>query len=207
MTSLREWFQSVTGHRFVPLFDADETLIVRTKLMGNSEKQILKRSPAMENAVISCIEQGLSTPEWEGMMYVMGWGMGSTFRPLYVGKAERRGVKHGVSGNIANIRKNSGKFARWGDGLDYHIGDLSHAMFEFEAYRKPMKKYKRWASTLFRSVSPPMLTETVNLYLAPWCADSTGPSGLSVSLPDGEKEVIALASVEFADSLLNVDGV
>jgi hypothetical protein len=60
---------------------------------------------------------------------------------------------------------------------------------------------------LFSTTEPPRLKEPVSLYLAPWRDGTVGPSGLAGSLPAVEKEVIALASVQFADSLLNVDGV
>jgi hypothetical protein len=98
-------------------------------------------------------------------------------------------------------------FARWGDGVAYHIGDLSHVLFGFKAYRQPTRKYKKWATALFVSADPPRLKEPVTLYLAPWVEDSAGPSGLAGSLAAVEKEVIALASVQFSVSLLNVDGV
>jgi hypothetical protein len=47
----------------------------------------------MEAAVIELVEAGLLQEGWHGLLYVMGWGAGSDFRPLYVGKAERKGVR------------------------------------------------------------------------------------------------------------------
>lgn len=126
---------------------------------------------------------------------------------MYVGKAERKGVRNDLSANLASIRSNRHKFARWGDGIAYHVGDLSQAMFGFTAYRPPTRKYMRWAATLFESFDPPRLRAMVSLYLAPWPEGAVGPSGLAGSLAAVEKEVIALASVQFADCLLNVDGV
>jgi hypothetical protein len=207
MLSLVEWFQAVPGHRFVPLFATDASLVVQTKLSGPQERRLLCRSAKMEQAVIEMVEEGLNNPSWQGLLYVMGWGEGTTFRPLYVGKAERAGVKHPLSVNLANIRTNRHMFARWGDGLAYHIGDLSQALFGWDAYLQPSKKYKRWVSVLFVSAEPPRLREVVTLYLAPWVGGCKGPSGLAGSLPAVEKEVIALGSVQFADCLLNVDGV
>lgn len=207
MSLLLDWLWAVPGHRLVPLFDADAGRVVRTKESGPDRKRLLCRSAAMEAAVIEMVEPGLQQADWHGLLYVMGWGAGASFRPLYVGKAEKRGVKQDLSGNLANIRRNKGKFARWGDGLDYHVGDLSHAMYEFQAYRQPNKKYRRWADRLFESFDPPTLREPVHLYLAGWLDGSSGPSGLVGSLPAAEKEVIALASAQFPDSLLNVDGV
>jgi hypothetical protein len=84
---------------------------------------------------------------------------------------------------------------------------LSQALFGFKAYRPATQKYKRWAAKLFETFDPPRLREKVCLYLAPWPDGSAGPSGLAGSLAAVEKEVIALASVQFAECLLNVDGV
>lgn len=207
MKDLREWFWGNTGYRFVVLFDSDEGLLVRTKELGKDKKRTLCRSKPMEEAIIEIVETGLNSEKWQGLLYIMGFGEVSSFTPLYVGKAERRGVKHEVSGNLVNIRHNYGKFARWGDGLDFHIGDLSQTLFRFQGYRGPRKKYQRWADRLFLQMDPPRLKETVYLYLAPWFEGSVGPSGLSVSLPAVEKEVIALASIAFPETLMNVDGV
>lgn len=33
-------------------------------------------------------------------------------------------------------------FARWGDGLAYHIGDLNHVLLEFEGYKKPSEEIR-----------------------------------------------------------------
>ena len=99
-------------------------------------------------------------------------------RPLYVGKAEKKGVTRPISENIRNIRKNKHMFARWGDGLDYHIGDLSHALFRFKGYREPTKRMERRAAVLFVTRDPPILKEQVYLYVGPWLKSSRGPSGL-----------------------------
>jgi hypothetical protein len=168
MLSLPHWLWTVPGHRLVPLFDASGDLVVRTKESGPEKRRLLCRSPEMEAAVIELVEAGLAQEGWEGLLYVMGWGAGTGFRALYVGKAERRGVRNDLSANLANIRTNRHMFARWGDGVAYHIGDLSQAMFGFRAYRPATRKYKRWAATLFETLDPPRLRATVSLYLAPW---------------------------------------
>jgi hypothetical protein len=207
MLKVLDWLWTVPGHRLVPLFDATHDLAVRTRESGPKKRQLLCRSPEMEAAVIDLVEAGLMDEGWQGLLYVMGWGARSEFRPLYVGKAERMGVRRSLSANLANIRTNRHMFARWGDGVAYHIGDLSQALFEFKAYRSATQKYKRWAATLFETFDPPRLQQIVSLYIAPWPEGAAGPSGLPWSLPAVEKEVIALASLQFADCLLNVDGV
>src|SRR5262245_30846537 len=207
MLNLLDWLWAVPGHRVVRLFDATNDLVVRTRESGREKRRLLCRSPEMETAVIDLVEAGLIQESWQGLLYVMGWGSRSDFRPLYVGKAERKGVRHDLSANLANIRTNRHRFARWGDGVAYHIGDLSQSLFGFKAYRPATRKYKKWAARLFETFDPPRLRERVSLYLAPWPDGSAGPSGLAGSLAAVEKEVIALASVQFADCLLNVDGV
>jgi hypothetical protein len=115
-------------------------------------------------------------------------------------------VRHALSANLTDLRHNAHMFARWGDGVAYHIGDLSHAVFGFAADRPPTARYWRWATRLFASWPPPVLREPVFLYLVPWYEHSRGPSGLRGSLPAAEKEVIALADQRFGDLLLNTDG-
>lgn len=205
MIDICRWLVDVPGMRMVPLFAADETGVVSVKITG--DRTLLRRSETMEQAVIEIVEHGLEDPDWVGLLYVMGWGTSEAFRILYVGKAERRGVSRPLSANLENIRKNKHKFARWGDGVAYHIGDLSHAMFEFKAYRRPSAKYRHWASTLFVTNQPPRLREAVTLALLPWYRHSRGPSGLTSSLPAAEKEVIALAGTRFGSGFLNRDGI
>ncbi|UQN08816.1 hypothetical protein [Deinococcus sp. QL22] len=206
MSVLQSWLDAFPGARFAPLFETDD-LQVRTHPRGKAgDRRILTHSSVFEAAMIELIEDGLTQATWTGLVYLMGVGEQQAFIPLYVGKAERRGKTHEVSKNIANIRRNPDKFARWGYGLDYHLGDLSHAMFGFEAYRKPTAKYRRWADVLFEVNDPPTLRRPVSLLLLPWYEDSHGPSGLRGSVASGEKEVIALASALHGDHLLNVDG-
>jgi len=207
MMDLTTWLGSVPGSRFIPLFDSNNRLEVATKIGQPSGRRLLRRHPEMEKAIIEIVESGLPNEAWEGLLYIMGFGQLPNFRPLYVGKAEKRGVTRPLSENLTNIRKNKHMFARWGNGLDYHIGDLSQALFKFKGYREPTRKFERWAQRLFVSRDPPVLREPVYLYIAPWLKGNNGPSGLAGSLPAVEKEVIALASSQFNDTLLNVDGV
>lgn len=204
--TLRTWMNTVPDARFAPLFAADG-LTVRTHIRGREgQRKLLTRSATFDEAVIEVVEAGLAREDWTGLLYVMGVGAREDFTPLYVGKAERRGVKHELSRNLANIRGNPERFARWGYGLAYHVGDLSQALFEFKGYQRPQAKYKRWATALFSSFDPPVLKAEVSVLLVPWFEASRGPSGFATSLPAAEKEVIALASALFGEVLLNVDG-
>ena len=153
MINLHEWLFAQPEYRLVDLFAVDRAGAVQTKERGPTPRRILCRSPEMELAIGDIVEAGLAEPDFEGLLFVMGFGEVETFRPLYVGKAERKGVRNPVSANLMNLRVDRGKSARWGDGLDYHIGDLSHALFEWPARRLPSRRYRRWAQTLFTEVS------------------------------------------------------
>lgn len=209
MISFNSWLISNPHQSITPLFETTDGVQVETKikLMKDKERRLLKRSVQMENAVIETIESNMSDPCWEGIIYVMGKRVEDNFLPLYIGKADKKGVKHDLSVNIRNIRKNQHMFARWGDGLAYHIGDLSQVLFQFEGYQKPQKKYKRWAEELFKSYDPPILNEEIYFYIAPWFEGQLGLSGLPCSLPAVEKEMIAIASAQFGEILLNKDGI
>jgi hypothetical protein len=207
MTILQDWLDHFPHHRFVPLFDTEDGLTVHTLLKGaGRDRRILKRSPEFDAAMIEMIEAGVMDDDWHGYLYIMGIGEKEAFTPLYVGKAEKLGKSNNLSANLKNIRTNHGFFGRWGYNTDYHVGDLSHALFEFKAYRDPAKKYRRWAQALFQTFDPPRLREPVFVYLAPWFTCSRGPSGLMGSVPAAEKEVIALASALQGERLLNTDG-
>ncbi|MBB6099714.1 hypothetical protein HNR42_003172 [Deinobacterium chartae] len=207
MNPLQSWLNGLSRCHFVPLFATDADRTVRTHLRGaRRDRRTLTRSPEFDAAMIEMVETGLSDDHWHGFLYLMGVGERQTFTPLYVGKAEKRGQTHAVSANLINIRSNHGFFGRWGYNLDYHIGDLSHALFGFQARRPPTRKYRRWADSLFETADPPRLREAVFVCLVPWFRDSRGPSGLIGSVPAAEKEVIALASVLAGARLLNTDG-
>lgn len=209
MINLIEWLMKVPEYKFIPLFSVDKDLVVQTQekqTKQNDIRRLLMRSEAMESAIIEIVESGLGNPEWEGLFYIMGVNELPDFSIMYVGKAEKRGVKHELSVNLRNLRKNKSRFARWGDHLAYHIGDLSQALYEFKAYRGVARKYRKWAENLFITYDPPRLKQMVYFYVAPWYNGNKGPSGLNSSLPAVEKEIIALASVAFRKTLLNVDG-
>ena len=194
------WLQSV-GATSTLLFDTDG-LIPRTIERGNMRK--LKRNSQFDASIIGLVESGLRDDRWEGLIYIMHFGTGGDIEPLYIGKAERKGTRNLVSGNIKNIRKNLNAFARWGYGLDYHIGDLSHAIFaETGSYRGPRRKYRRWVECLFESLDPLALRQPVYVSLVRWLDGMRGPSGLIGSVPTVEKELIALCDHA---RLLNIDG-
>jgi hypothetical protein len=203
MMDLVHWLHGVDEHKFVPLFELDDNLAVKIKYVGSQNRPILRRHPQMEQMIIDLVEKGLEDPDWEGLIYVMGWHDLPRFVPLFVGRTERRGIRRQVSENIRSIRTNTSAFARWGDNIDYHIGDLSHALFRFKAYREPKRSYERWAATLFESPGSTRLVRPVFLYIAPWYTHSKGPSGHVCSVRQVTQELIGLAYIRFSDTLLN----
>ena len=205
MTKLQTWLDTFPGRVYTPLFDMDG-LTVRTHQRGrNLERRILTRSKEFDAAMMELVEAGLWNERWHSLIYLMGRGSAEAFTPLYIGKAEKRGARNAISANLRNLRTNHGFFARWGYNTDYHIGDLSHALFGFTAYRAPTRKYRRWADALFVTFDPPVLRAPVGMLLLPWVEGSRGPSGLTGSVASVEKEIIALASA-LNPELLNVDG-
>jgi hypothetical protein len=208
---LLPWLETQPSRSVAPLFDTEEdTLQVRSHQRGKEGlRRTLTRHPDFDTAMITLVETGLADPDWVGLLYVMHTGTGDTWTPRYIGKAERRGVKHEVSVNLVRLRHDPSKFARWGYNSAYHLGELSHAVFgeEFQTSALlPKASYTRWAAALFASLHPPVLKEPVSVTLLPWWADSQGPSGLIGSVAAVEYELIALASAEYGEKLLNVQG-
>ncbi len=196
MTKLQAWFrQHVTAQTTRPLFE-ERDLVVATTYYRTVP--VLKRHPDFDALMITTVEQGLQRDAWRGLVYVMHWQHDHEIIPLYIGKAERKGRTNPLSFNLRAIHTNQQAFGRWGYGLAYHIGDLSHVIFEWDAYKKPDQKYRRWAERLFTRYHPPTLIG--------WEDGMCGPSGLASSVAAVEKEVIALAAHSYRTILLNIDG-
>lgn len=202
-SKLQSWLDSTPDASFVPLFEADASGRVATRI--RNDKELLCRSEPMEHSVINIVETGLTQNSWQGILYIMCWGGSDSMRPLYIGKAGRRGRKNPVSANIRDIRRNRHKFARWGDGMDYHVGELSQVLFGWKGYRSPSDKYRKWAEMLFLHTAPPVLREQTSLMLIPWHAESVGVNGQPLTLEDAEELAIEVALSEFEDLVLNVE--
>lgn len=203
MSLLDQWLETYVRNNSAPLLK-EENGIVSTITRGGMRK--LERHPKFTELMVRTVEEGLQDDAWCGFVYVMHWLRDTRIVPLYIGKAERRGVSQELNFNLNNIRKNDHAFGRWGYGLAYHLGDLSHAIFGEKAYKKPSAKYRRWAETLFTELNPLRLREPVYLAIIGWQWGMKGPSGLECSVPSLEKELIAFASVEHPLILLNRDG-
>jgi hypothetical protein len=179
----------------VPLFHVGSGGAVDIIASGKRGASLLRRSAAMEGMVgrATAAVHAASPQDAEGLLYLM-------FRldeqggivPLYVGRAGRHG-KNGtlVSANLRGIGPtsdgtgwtNGGKFARWGYGYAYHIGDLSCAALPGHEPRRPTPKYLRWAHHLFEEVpsTAPRPRFEARFWCAPWGPASPG-IGLSLAL-------------------------
>ena len=204
----------------VPLFATDEDLSVQVPEVGDkSRRMLLKRSPEMEQFVISTAEKIVSdwklhNQVYEGLIYLM-------FRkdpkgriiPLYIGKTETYGKNAGnLSANIENLNSNRGKFARWGDGYQYHIGDLSAVVLGHSEKAKT-RKYQTWAETLFEKfpvIAPelPKLKEQVYFWTKAWNKEDIGPweDFGPTNLTFLEYLMIGVASSVYPENVLNKEG-
>lgn len=206
MSRFRSWLASLPRTRYAPLFQTTEELVVQTRVRG-AGKRLLCRSPEMEQAIVDTVAAGLGDPSWRGLIYVMAWGTRDKLRPLYIGKAGRYGKTPGqLSANLAKLATDRSKFARWGDGNAYHIGDLSQALFGWRAYKPAGQKYERWAEMLFSDRERPLLREPTCLMVVPWYQGQRGCQGSVCTLEQAEEQAIDLALEEFEDVVLNVQG-
>ena len=207
----------------VPLFAADTNGVVEVVHLRPGGVPFLRRSAAMEGMIGSSVQSVFagSPSTCEGLLYLM-LRLDSQGRviPLYVGRAGRHG-KNGtlVSANLRGIQQvrngagwtNGHKFARWGYGYAYHIGDLSCAVLKGHEPRRPAPKYVRWAHRLFESVptTTPQLRFDVRFWCTPWGPASPGirPEFGPCPLAFIEYLLIGVASLLFPNDLLNEEGV
>lgn len=212
------WDQFCKEHRIydtgVPLFKHDASGRVSSAPFGKDGRYILCRSPEMEEMIRHVTrvirEEGSLS---EGMLYMMYWREESgRIVPLYIGRAGKYGKGGGnISANLLDIERDISKFARWGSGYAYHIGDLSAAACPGHSPAKVVQKYRRWAYRLF--CDAPALTPTLRRPVYFW-ATAWGPESYNIWHEFGpcflsfqEYLLIGVASELFPDVLLNNEGV
>lgn len=192
------------------LFQVDEQLNVQYKNYGKNDRRILKRSEEMEALVRRegrKVINDWSTADdtYDGLIYLMYWLDDGDVIPLYVGKAGKYGRNNeGLSANLRGLRGSStGKFARWGDGHYYHIGNLSAIVFNHNKNRK--QKYETWADQLFEDGR--QLQRQVYFWTKAWQQDDEGLyHEFVVPLEQLEYQIIGLASDLYPNTLLNSEG-
>jgi hypothetical protein len=137
--------------------------------------------------------------------------VGDDVVPFYIGKTEtiRKGDRN-LSVNIKNLHTDRSKFARWGDGYAYHIGDLSAVVLPGHDPGKINKKYKDWAESLFLKypTETPELKDEVFFWAKAWKKEEVGiwPDFGATRLTFLEYLLIGVASSAFPDDLLNREG-
>jgi hypothetical protein len=213
------WDQFCTEHRIretaVPLFSCDSAERVNSVRFGKNGRLILARSAEMEALVVREVGRVLSSGEsqYEGLLYMMHWQDSSgRILPLYIGRAGRYGRGGGnISANLLGVEKDKSKFARWGSGYAYHIGDLSAAACTGHSENRIARKYSRWASRLFSDAPAecPTLRRAVYFWASSWGRESYSiwPDFGSCSLSFQEYLLIGVASELFPETLLNDEGV
>ena len=201
----------------VPLFSCEESLVVRTRIIGTSVKRpVLCRHEEMENLILSQV--GILNTDWsdgnneyDGLIYVMFVKESGSVVPLYIGKAETFGKgNRNLSVNLQNLQTDRSKFARWGDGYQYHIGDLSAAVLAGHEVGKVSPKYEKWAGALFEDMEQRSLKlrQPVYFWAKAWKPSDRGiwaemnPTRLTFL----EYLLIGVASAAFGTTLLNNEG-
>ncbi|WP_318571209.1 hypothetical protein [Salinigranum marinum] len=224
MSKAEVWEQWVDIHEFdnsVPLFETNSDLVVQTERFGTGshERDVLKRSGEVEQLVIDEAEKVESDfhergRRYEGVIYVMYWiDSNADVTPLYIGKSgkfESNGYK--LNPNLKSVRDRKSRFARWGYGTAFHLGELSQIYFNssWESYGSVTNTSKgRWIRTLFEPKSR-RLNQEVYLWMKAWEVGGVGPytpgTGASPFLEELELQLIALTWELFPEILLNTDG-
>jgi len=155
----RVWEKFLVRHKVVDhsteLF-AHEDGICSTTFKGrmNSSRPFLIRNPSMGSLIIdqaALLESSFNSGSgnYDGLIYFMFSFEKGEVVPLYIGKTETLGKNQNLSENVRNLKANKGKFARWGDGYQYHIADLSAVVLKGHSVDKKSTKYNNWADALF----------------------------------------------------------
>ena len=180
-----------------------------------SKRPFLIRNPSMENLIIdqaALLESSFHSrsANYDGLIYLMFSFEKGEVVPLYIGKTETLGKNENLSENIRNLKANKGKFARWGDGYQYHIGDLSAVVLKGHSADKKSTKYTSWADALFLDypTDNPKLRRPIRFWCKAWqsCDVGVWEDFGSTSLTFLEYQMIGVASSLYPDDLLNREG-
>jgi hypothetical protein len=147
---------------------------------------------------------------YDGLIYMMFFIEENAAQPLYICKTESRGRKNKVSANISKLQSDKGKFARWGDNYQYHIGDLSAVSVHGHVDKYRTYKYQDWAAALFKDFPSdnPTLKRPVYFWCKAWKGDDVGiwQDFGQTRLTFLEYLLIGVASSAFPSLLLNREG-
>ena len=209
----------------VPLFatesPADGDGGGRVKLLEYGQRRrrpVLRRSDAMDERLQSAIETVVDDHKtrsggYDGLVYLMYALEGSRVVPYYIGKTGTfRRADDGLSANLDSVSAAGGKFARWGYGDAYHIGDLSAAVLadcdgvDTTNHSDPKDKYRRWAKQLFEPGTR-RLRRPVHIWIRAWDRSEGPYPDTYPFLAELEYQLVGIAYELFPERLLNTEGV
>ena len=206
----------------VPLFEltgagnaAVKTKGVKSKKTGaTKDKPYLVRSQQCDEMILSVTDRLVDdwvsgVKRFDGMLYMMGWKQSGS--PFLCTSARRRAIyRNGgrkyrpTSRDCIATEENS---HAWGDGYQYHIGDLSACVLPgHDEDTKRVRKYQSWADCLFVHGTT-KLREPVYFWATEWDRsqvgiwEEIGPTSLSFL----EYLLIGVAG-DVSPSLLNREG-
>ncbi|WP_144901724.1 hypothetical protein [Halobellus captivus] len=197
----------------------DGPLTVALTDYGTRRKRpVLTRSDAMNARLFDAVETVVEDHErregdYDGIVYLMYGLDGSRVIPYYIGKSGMFGRADGrLSANLRNISETGGKFARWGYGDAYHLGDLSAAVLDAcddidtTNHSDPKGKYRRWAAQLFEPRTH-RLRQPVYFWVSPWDRSEGPYPDTYPYLAELEYQLVGIAYELFPETLLNTEGV
>ncbi len=181
-------------------------------------RPVLRRSDAMDDRLGDAIDTVIADHEarggeYDGLIYLMYALEGSRVIPYYIGKTGTyRRADAGLSANLDGVSSTGGKFARWGYGDAYHIGDLSAAVLkecddvDTTNHADPKEKYERWASRLFEPRTR-RLRRPVYIWIRAWDRTEGPYPDTYPYLAELEYQLVGIAYELFPETLLNTEGV
>nr|WP_221625628.1 hypothetical protein [Halobellus ruber] len=197
----------------------DAGLRVELTQYGRTRRRpVLRRSDAMDRRLRDAIDTVVEdhethSGEYDGLLYLMYAVEGSRVVPYYIGKTGTfRRADEGLSANLDAVSATGGKFARWGYGNAYHIGDLSAAVLadcdEVDAanHEEPKAKYEMWATRLFEPETR-RLRRPVYIWIRAWDRSEGPYPDTYPYLAELEYQLVGIAYELFPETLLNTEGV
>ena len=199
----------------VHLFDSDKNGYVETKRIGKNKREIIRRSGQVEELIrreVTKVRNAFeaSTNRCDGVIYIIGKKDQNIFFPLYIGKSEKFGKgEQNFSSNLDCSQSDLAKFARWGYGYAYHMGDLSAASLSGHPKDKVTEKYQRWAELIFTKVPSTklLLKDPIWFWMKAWSKENLspwkeiGPVGVA-----GLEYILIILASQIFPNLLNDEG-
>jgi ABC-type cobalt transport system substrate-binding protein len=182
------------------------------------QRPVLRRSDAMDRRLRDAIDTVVEdhrtrSGEYDGLLYLMYALEDSRVVPYYIGKTGTfRRADAGLSANLDGVSATGGKFARWGYGNAYHIGDLSAAVLDdcddvdAANHEEPKAKYEAWATRLFEPGTR-RLRRPIYIWIREWDRSEGPYPDTYPFLVELEYQLVGIAYELFPETLLNTEGV